>query len=756
MQRGVLLAILTVPLAGFADDEEDGAALSEQQLEELLGSSEPVPPPSARKYSESDFAPYFTSGVAAEAKAQLEQGHWVAARQLLEHESGDAPVRYLQAWTALLSGDSAAAAAEFSALGGDYPALADHCALHAGEAYERLNQPALALQAYQRVREGSTPFPDARFGVARLLKRRLDVQGALDALKPLRELPAGWRWNPVRVKALVTTAELARFKRNGRGDELRALFEIWASSPDSPEAEQAWQRLKDLRVPNAVRVKRAEALLALNRNAQAMELAGQVTTSMPEEQACRAAFVLGNGLRKERVHKRAIAVLAPMTERCRTSELRPQALYVMGYSQSVVDPEGAIRTYERLAREYPKHPMADDALFFAAEMYVRTARDALAIERLREVVSRYPEGNFAAESLFKLAHLSKNRGELDQAYSALQAVEKLPQQLPSEVVLRARYWTARVLAAQNDFAAEDLFRELAYEHPTTWYGVLASVRVGDAPPSTSPSGRAPAPDVGWPLDSGTLGSDPHFIAGIELLRMGLPGSGFELLAADRRSLSDDAARLLVFSMRRAGVDKAAEVVARATLGRELTGVIDDRSRPVWEATYPRTFRPEVEKSARAAKVDPDLLQALARQESLFNATARSATGALGLTQLMPATANKVARGMRLGRVSAAALFRPELNLRLGAAYLGSLLTEFDGNAAHAVAAYNAGPEAVRRWVHEREDVELDQWVEEIPYAETRDYVKHVLASYAAYQHVYASMELAETDGPAPRLERQRQ
>jgi soluble lytic murein transglycosylase len=86
-------------------------------------------------------------------------------------------------------------------------------------------------------------------------------------------------------------------------------------------------------------------------------------------------------------------------------------------------------------------------------------------------------------------------------------------------------------------------------------------------------------------------------------------------------------------------------------------------------------------------------------------------------------------------------------LRLGAAYLGNLLGEFGGNAAHAVAAYNAGPDAVRRWIRERPGLELDQWVEEIPYAETREYVKHVLASYEAYQQVYASTERVAASEP---------
>jgi soluble lytic murein transglycosylase len=154
----------------------------------------------------------------------------------------------------------------------------------------------------------------------------------------------------------------------------------------------------------------------------------------------------------------------------------------------------------------------------------------------------------------------------------------------------------------------------------------------------------------------------------------------------------------------------------------------------------------VEQWARASSIDPNLLQALMREESRFNPSARSTTGALGLTQLMPRTAQEVALGLKLGRVDPRMLHRPTLNIRLGAAYLAELLSEFEGSMVRAVAAYNAGPVAVWRWVRARPDEEVDEWVETIPISETRDYVKRVLGSYGAYRLVYGGAA-APLDGP---------
>jgi len=399
--------------------------------------------------------------------------------------------------------------------------------------------------------------------------------------------------------------------------------------------------------------------------------------------------------------------------------------------------QDAVRTYDALAREYPEHPFADDALFFAAELDLRDGRSAAALERLERVAASYAAGNFAPEALFCLAWQRRAAGQRDAALATLERLGRLPG-LGLEQRLRARYWRARTLEEWDEASAAAELSALEAEHPATWYGLLARGRlVGDARAAVSScAGSSACLEASiWPLEAGSMGTDPRFLAGVELLRMGLPGAEAELLAIDRRGLTEDAARLLMEALRRTGRQRAAAYVARTTLGAELMGGIDARTAEVWQATYPRPFRQQIERWAKASRIDPDLLQALMREESLFDPWARSSTGAIGLTQLMPRTAREVAAGLRV-RVTTAALHRPDLNIRLGAAYLGDLIAQLDGSKVLAVAAYNAGPEAVWRWIRARPDAEVDEWVEQIPAVETRDYVKHVLGSYGAYRLVY--------------------
>jgi soluble lytic murein transglycosylase len=744
-QRRWLAALIgaTWAAAAFPEGAADEAPVPESRLEDLLESASGSQQAVTRRYAEVDFAPYFGSGALAEAKAVFDRRHYAQARAMLRGE--EPPVRYLRALAALHA-NPVAAASELRALAADYPQMRDHCLFHAAHAFERLRKRRAAAAAYAEVSPGSTLYADARLGQSRVLERALDLDGALEALTPLRELPATPRHDAARRKALLAAARLYQKQGDYRGEH-RAMLELWATSPLSREAEVVWERLRELPIPNKWRLRRAESFLSFHDNAEAMRLALQVKTLLPDEHACRAAFVVGNALRKERQHRKAVAALAPMVEACKASELRPQAMYVLGYSQSVVAWEDAVGTYDALAREYPEHPFADDALFFAAELDLRGGRRAAALERLERVATRYAEGNFAPEALFQLAWQHRAAGAREAALAALDRLERLPG-LGREQLLRARYWRARTLAEKNDASAAAAFAAMAAEHPASWYGLLARDRLPRDASAAVASCSSCSPSV-WPLEAGPLGADPRFLAGVELLRMELPDAGAELLAVDRSGLPEDAARLLMEALQRTGREKSAADVARTTIGRGLTGGIDARTAEIWQATYPRPFRKVVERWSKASRIDPDLLQALMREESRFNRWARSSTGAIGLTQLMPRTARKVARKANLGRVEPEALQRPELNIRLGAAYLAELLSELEGSKVRAVAAYNAGPEAVWRWVRARPDAEVDEWVEQIPFSETRDYVKRVLGSYGAYRLVYggAAAPLEEAGRP---------
>ena len=135
-------------------------------------------------------------------------------------------------------------------------------------------------------------------------------------------------------------------------------------------------------------------------------------------------------------------------------------------------------------------------------------------------------------------------------------------------------------------------------------------------------------------------------------------------------------------------------------------------------------------------LDPYLLVALVRQESAFDPRAVSVAQARGLMQLIPSTAKRVARQLRLDRFSTDQLFLPRLNIRLGSQYLADRLAQFNGDVDRAVASYNAGPDPVNLWLSEGDYREAAEFVENIPFTETRNYVKILHRNYQLYKQLY--------------------
>jgi soluble lytic murein transglycosylase len=156
----------------------------------------------------------------------------------------------------------------------------------------------------------------------------------------------------------------------------------------------------------------------------------------------------------------------------------------------------------------------------------------------------------------------------------------------------------------------------------------------------------------------------------------------------------------------------------------------------WKLLYPFAYRDIVETTGSAAAIDPFMVLGVMRAESVYDADARSIVGARGLMQIMPFTAVRIARLMNDQRFDLTSLHRPEINIGYGAYYLRKLVDYYKGNSLLAVAAYNGGPVSVDRWVQAYGSLEADEFVETIPFRETRRYVKSVFKNFNQYKFVW--------------------
>lgn len=170
---------------------------------------------------------------------------------------------------------------------------------------------------------------------------------------------------------------------------------------------------------------------------------------------------------------------------------------------------------------------------------------------------------------------------------------------------------------------------------------------------------------------------------------------------------------------------AAAVVAGLSLG------------PVWRVLYPLPFAPVVRAAAARYDMSPFLVAAVIRAESKGRPDAVSGRGAIGLMQVMPATGAWAAAHMGLGGFTPAALRRPAVNVAIGTWYLSGLVSHYHGNLSLALAAYNGGEQTVDDWLRSGAFTGSAGSHDEIPFPQTRDFVRTVLASYAVYRHLYA-------------------
>ena len=228
----------------------------------------------------------------------------------------------------------------------------------------------------------------------------------------------------------------------------------------------------------------------------------------------------------------------------------------------------------------------------------------------------------------------------------------------------------------------------------------------------------------------------HYRKGIELKGLGLYQDAVRELSWLARTGTRGPKSLLHLSLHLSEAGAHHEALRLALL--YFRDHLDGRRKPtpstLWRVAYPTGYLPIIESYA-ANPVDPYLVAAIIREESMYDARAVSPAGAVGLMQIMPATARALTGDSDDLDVIRKRLVEHRTNIRLGSQYLKTLLRQFSGNVLHAVAAYNAGPAAVSSWIRKHRDAAPTEFVELIPYRETRGYVKRVLRSYREYHRL---------------------
>jgi soluble lytic murein transglycosylase len=430
------------------------------------------------------------------------------------------------------------------------------------------------------------------------------------------------------------------------------------------------------------------------------------------------------------------------------------AFYLGAIAEERGDVERAIAWYSASLNEEPGGPLADDALWWRALLREGMGDVDGALADLDRLATGFPGTEFGAEAGFRRGLLLYREG---RAAEAAEAFRSAPAD-DVESAHRARYWEARALKASGDDAGADaLLGELAASPDADYYTLRAAgpIEAGAAALDTGEPDwlaieewlrEVTGEPAGPAFDA--LIFDPAWARGLELLSLGLEADAdaeFESLLG--RAGSDPLALYqLARAFRKAGRTHLSARAAARLLDALPDGGWREAPRDLVRLAYPVDYVPLLRALQRQRGVEPLVMLALIRQESFFDPQAGSFAGALGLTQVIPSTGREVAKELGMSGFDPSWLFRPDTSIAIGGAYLASQIERFGGNLYHALAAYNGGPGTAAA-TRDRATGDVDSFVELLPYAETRLYVRRVLTHLAFYRYAYEGLERPALSGP---------
>jgi soluble lytic murein transglycosylase len=671
-------------------------------------------------------------GTAAAALAASDPGPALAAARAAGRliTTGEAAARAsLLAGLALLDLDlPAPAAAEFSPALLSLPVtLVPHVRARLGDALSASGRPAEAALAYAEAASASDSTD--RIRLATSVARSLLAAGQ-PAEAARAAGPAAGAGDPAARLALAR-AWLA-LGDSRAAPALRDLAVERAGDPDG-EGAAASLRLAAPPVPLAIpdRIARARRLLSTTHPREALEEIDSIDREvgdapLPTLLRALAMLQLGRFTEAERLAS-PVARLPGPGDPAAARFILARATARQGRLDE------AIGWYRRVAAERPVVPglpasqqadLADDSAFLAAWLLYDAGRFADSVAPLRRFAREHPGARRAPDARWFSAWALLRAGDRPAARAALQ---DLSRKETGPLRAAALYWQGR-LAPDPDLAAS-FYRGAIAEAPDGWYALLSGKRLAEAgePPASVPP-LPPTPPPGPPRDAR--------LAASLALATDLAGAG----------LRDESAALLQ------RLSRTPEARSRAGLLAEVAAFTGDPEVPYRMArdhlapgtraqrwAFPDAHADVLEPAARGLGLDPALALAVMRRESAFVAAARSGAAAEGILQLRPETAFRLQA--LLGTSGATDLSDPADNLRLGVTYLALLGDRFPDPAA-VLAAYNAGPAAAARWARAGAGVPLDEWVEDIPFRETRQYVRGVMADWARYRRLRGEPPLA--------------
>jgi soluble lytic murein transglycosylase len=500
----------------------------------------------------------------------------------------------------------------------------------------------------------------------------------------------------------------------------------------------------NLSVPD--RLRRAESLTKDRHWDEALAELDRLPATLPPEQAAERDYQIGmTKFHMRRDYAKAGDLLLATVPHLSGDKAASAAFHGARALSRVDRDDEAIAGYRKVVAEYPHSRFAAEAQYLSGWLEYNRGRFKESLPALQATLDHFGQSAFADDAAWCLAFAHFLLGDAAEATAGLERYARIPATgiTDAERGDRVAYWRARFRdklgAAAGKAEAFEGYRALARRAPLSFYGLLARARLkeaGQSEPLVLPSKKIAA------VAPAKTARDPIVARAEELADAGMDVEAGAEIERDEKGI-----------LQRAGGEKASpwllELYRRAEdfhrayhfVESHDAGALaadphaDDGVRVFWEAAYPQAYAPLVDRYGPPAG-NPELyLYAIMRKESGFDPHDVSYADARGLLQMIPPTSARVAA--KAGDpFYPDQLYDPEVNIRLGALYIGALYKKFGDEVPLAAGAYNAGPRAMARWCTQHGTHPTDEFVELVAFAQTREYVKRVTSLYAKYRFLY--------------------
>jgi soluble lytic murein transglycosylase len=525
-----------------------------------------------------------------------------------------------------------------------------------------------------------------------------------------------------------------------RGD-LKAAAEAYdrldSDYPASPEDRDGERRLRLLQSHLPPATPEAQTARTLKK-ATAIFDAGHVREAIAAFRALRLARP--KGLDVDLLHLRLGRALMAL-ERWREARVELTAIPVTSpqiaeaaYALAKIDAHVSSRpdAYEAVATGFAGTQWGEEALFSLANFYQKDARDAEALPYYRRLLDGYPDGRYAERAAWRVAWGDYRAGHYAEAAQVLERAARL--RTTTLATPGFLYWAGRAHFEMGEAErARALLEETRQRFKHSYHGLRAQEVLGRLPVAAPAVATAmafeqpspPAPDLPGPE-----------LARVQQLML------IDRLDEAREELSSipptrTAYATIAWIDARRGRLLPARISMKRAYPEWIGEAGDALPDEVWRIMYPMNFASTLVQKSVAEGVDPALVAALICQESTFDPAAHSPAGARGLMQVIPKTGRTLAHELGLRLFKPQSLYDPNVSLSFGIRYLKGMIERFGGHVERALAAYNAGPHRVDAWTAGQPEIGAEEFIESIPFTETRLYVMTILANREQYRRLYS-------------------